>query len=43
MTDGLTKINKVSKVNRVLVTDLPGTEEEKDNLISKRESSLDYD
>lgn len=44
MTEGLTKVNKVNKLNRPLTSEVPSTEEERDNLlICKRESSHEYD
>ncbi|KAJ8682091.1 hypothetical protein QAD02_017883 [Eretmocerus hayati] len=43
ITEGLSKVSKVVKVNRPLTMEVPSTEEERDNLISKRESSHEYD
>ncbi|XP_014225374.1 protein GPR107 isoform X1 [Trichogramma pretiosum] len=41
LTEGLSKVKVVK--NRPLISEVPSTEEERDNLISKRESSLEYD
>ncbi|XP_011498001.1 PREDICTED: protein GPR107 [Ceratosolen solmsi marchali] len=43
LTEGLCKVNKVIKVNRPISSEVPSTQEERDNLISKRESSHEYD
>ncbi|XP_014206514.1 protein GPR107 isoform X2 [Copidosoma floridanum] len=43
MAEGLSKVNKVIKVNRSNISEVPSTQEERDTLISKRESLLEYD
>ena len=43
ITEGLSKVSKVVKVNRPIMSEVPSTQEERDNLISKRESSHEYD
>ncbi|XP_058805437.1 protein GPR107 isoform X2 [Phymastichus coffea] len=43
VTEGLSKVSKVIKVNKPLSSEVPSTEEERDNLISRRESSHEYD
>lgn len=43
VTEGLSKVSKVVKVNRPLTSEVPSTQEERDNLISMRESSHEYD
>ncbi|OXU22073.1 hypothetical protein TSAR_011759 [Trichomalopsis sarcophagae] len=43
ITEGLSKVSKVVKVNRPITSEVPSTQEERDNLISKRESSHEYD
>ncbi|XP_012254100.2 protein GPR107 isoform X2 [Athalia rosae] len=43
VTQGLNKLNKVNNLPRSIPGDVGGTPEEKDNLLSRRESSHEYD
>jgi hypothetical protein len=43
LTDGLSKVNKIIKISRPITSEVPSTQEERDNLINKRESSHEYD
>ncbi|XP_033183221.2 protein GPR107 isoform X2 [Bombus vancouverensis nearcticus] len=43
VTEGLSKVSKVPKVLRPITSDVPSTQEERDCLFNKTESSHDYD
>ncbi|XP_060833088.1 protein GPR107 isoform X1 [Bombus pascuorum] len=43
ITEGLSKVSKVSKVLRPITSDVPSTQEERDCLFNKTEPSHDYD
>ncbi|XP_015608013.1 protein GPR107 isoform X2 [Cephus cinctus] len=42
-TEGLTKVSKATKVIRPMTSEVPATQEERDNLLTKTESSHEYD